>query len=260
MGSLSSGDHVWIVKSEAMKNYRTDVNNRVIFSRDMKIAELIEVDYSLLTVLQRFGMELPFGDVSVEELCLRYGISAELFLMICQVYSQSDYMPDIESLTTADLISLVGYLRASHRLYLGEFLPSIAEGFEGVLELCSPKQRSVVGGFYRGYCEEVKAHLEYEEQHLFPYVERLAAGELCDGSCEMGCSMDEHADICDKIDDIKSILIKYLPENCTMQVRYGLLCDVFRLSGDLAKHTLIEVKILAPLVLNVERRLKDAQM
>lgn len=259
VGCLSSGDGVWLVKSCVMKNYKMDINNRVIFSKDMKIAELIEVDYPLLTVLQRFGMELPFGDVSVEELCGKYGVSAELFLMICQVYSSSDYMPNIEYLTTADLNSLISYLRASHSLYLGEFLPSIAEGFERVLGLCEPKQRGVVGGFYRGYCEEVKAHLEYEEQRLFPYVEGLASGEPCDGACEMTCSMDEHADICDKIDDIKSILIKYLPESCTMQVRYGLLCDVFRLSDDLAKHTLIEVKILEPLVQKEERRLQDAQ-
>ena len=242
-----------------MNSFKRDGNNRVIFSQEMKIVELIDADHRLLTLLARLDMQLPFGDVSVAELCSRYGISAELFLMVCQVYSSAEYLSDVERLRSDDLKSLINYLRASHSLYLHEFLPSIARGFERLLQQCEPKQRSIVGGFFEGYCKEVTAHLEYEEKSLFPYVERLAAGELCDEPCEAAHTMDEHADICDKIDDIKSILIKYLPESCTMRERYSLLCEVFRLSDDLAKHTLIEVKILAPLARVVERRLRDAK-
>ena len=259
LGCVSPRDVAGNVKFGDMKGYKTDLNNRVIFSSEMKLAELIEADYSLLSILLRLDMQLPFGDVSVAELCRKYDVSAELFLMICQLYSSAEYVVDVERLGANDLKFLVSYLRASHRFYLGEFLPSIAKGFDGVLEQCDAKQQAVVGRFYRGYCDEVKAHLEYEEQHLFPYVEKLSAGELCGDSFQVGEVMDEHADICDKIDDIKSILIKYLPESCTIQQRYALLCDVFRMSDDLAKHTLIEIKILAPLARAVERRLNDAQ-
>ncbi|MBR5283066.1 MAG: hemerythrin domain-containing protein [Alistipes sp.] len=243
-----------------MNSFKRDGNNRVIFSPQMKIVELIDADHSLLALLARFDMQLPFGDVSVEQLCERYGVSAELFLMMCQVYSSAEYTPDVERLQGDDLKSLINYLKASHSLYLSEFLPSITDGFERLLERCEPKQRAIVGGFCRGYCEEVEAHLGYEELHLFPCAERLASGELCDEPFEVTHSMDEHADICDKIDDIKSILIKYLPESCTTRERYSVLCDVFRLSDDLAKHTLLELKILTPLALKIERRLSDAQM
>ena len=86
-----------------MKTYKTDGQNRVIFSKDMKVAELVDADFSLLSILLRMDMQLPFGDLSVEELCRRYGISVELFLMICQVYSTADYLPDVESLKADDL-------------------------------------------------------------------------------------------------------------------------------------------------------------
>ncbi len=59
-----------------MKSYITDANNRILFSKDMKIAELIDASCSLLTLFQRLDVQLPFGDRSVEELCERYGISA----------------------------------------------------------------------------------------------------------------------------------------------------------------------------------------
>lgn len=238
-----------------MKTYKTDSQNRVIFSKDMKVAELVDADYSLLSILQRMDMQLPFGDLSIEELCCRYGVSVELFLMICQVYSTADYLPDIELLKAADLKCIIKYLRASHRLYLDEMLPSIGCGVERVLECCEKRQRDIVSSFYRGYCEEVRAHLEYEEQNIFPYVECLLSGEV-KPTTSISQAMEYHTDVCEKIDDIKSILIKYLPEECTLQLRYELLRDVYAMSEDLVRHTLIEVKILVPLSARQEQILR----
>lgn len=240
-----------------MKCYKTDLDNRVIFSPEMQVAELIEADYSLLSVFVRMDMQLPFGDRSVEELCAKYDISAELFLIICQLYSMSDYVPCTEQLTPRDLKLLVKYLRASHKFYAETLLPSIGQGVDAVLGRCSERERAIVKRFYGDYFDEVSAHLEYEEQHLFPYVERLAEGG---DVTQVGVVdlMDDHTDICDKIGDIKSILIKYLPEECSTRERYDLLCDVFRLCEELEKHTLVEVRILMPVVAEMERRLGNA--
>ena len=240
-----------------MKCYKTDLGNRAIFSPEMQVAELIEADYSLLSVLVRMDMQLPFGDRSVEELCAKYSISAELFLMICQLYSTSDYIPCVEQLTSDELKQLVKYLRASHRLYAESLLPSIGRGVDAVLERCSERERAIVKRFYGDYFDEVSAHLEYEEQYIFPLVECLAEGGDV-AQVSVVDLVDDHTDICDKIGDIKSILIKYLPEECSTRERYDLLCDVFRLCEELEKHTLVEVRILMPVVAAMERRLSDA--
>ena len=237
-------------------NCRMDINNRFAFSKDMKIAELLDADCSLLTVLLRLDMQLPFGDLSVEEMCERYGVSVELFLMLCRVWHDTDYVPEVENLNVADLKYLLTYLRASHHLYLEEYLPSIGEGVERVLECCSARERTIVLKFYKDYLSQVRAHLECEENCLFPYVEQLMQGVVrqAEGVAE---AMDQHTDICEKIDDVKSILIKYLPESCTIKQRYALLCDIFRMRDDLVRHTLIEKRILAPAVAFIERRLRD---
>ena len=72
---------------------------------------------------------------------------------------------------------------------------------------------------------------------------------------QMAENMANHTDICDKVDDVKSIIIKYLPESCPTWKRCDLLFDLYRMRDDLAKHTLIETKILAPLVYAEERKL-----
>ena len=237
-----------------MKSYRTDADNRAIFSEDMKIIELIDVDYGLLSILLRLDIQLPFGDISIEEMCRRYDMSSTLFLMICRMYACPDYEPDTGALTAADLSHLVRYLRSSHRYYLDTIVPRIGRGVDDVLLACDRMQAEVLRKFYNDYCDEIRRHLQYEESRMFPYVERLARGDV-GADVRMSEYMENHTDICDKIDDIKSIILKYLPESCTTRQRCDLLLDIFSLRDDLDKHTLIESRILAPVVMAEERRL-----
>ena len=236
-----------------MTSYKIDGNRQVIFSEDMKLIELIDADYHLLSVLLRLEIELPFGDISVKQMCLRYDMSPTLFLMICRIYSSTDYEPDYTSLTMDDALCLMKYLRASHRYYINTLLPRISAGVDGVLQLCEERQRNVLGKFCRDYVDEVRAHLDYEEREMVPYIESLSSGKA---ECMMDEFMDNHTDICEKIDDMKSIIIKYLPESCSIAQRCDLLFDIFALREDLVRHTLLEMKILAPLIKQEERRTK----
>ena len=95
-----------------MKSYKRDGNNRIVYSKDMKLIELIDADYELLTLFLRMDIQLPFGDVSVEEMCQRYDMSPTLFLMICQIYACPDFEPDVEALSKDDLRHIIRYLRA----------------------------------------------------------------------------------------------------------------------------------------------------
>ena len=98
-----------------MRGYKTDTNSRLLFSKDMKIIELIDADYNLLSILLRLDVQLPFGDISIEQMCRRYDMSPELFLMICQIYATADFEPQVDLLTGDDLYCIIRYLRASHR-------------------------------------------------------------------------------------------------------------------------------------------------
>ena len=235
-----------------MCSYKRNILNQAILSKDMKIIELIDVDYRLLSIFQRLDIQLPYGDISIDEMCQRYNMSVELFMMICRIYIETDYLPDVKNLKVEDLPHLLRYLRASHRYYIDSLMPSIANGFEQVLQLCEESQRVILQQFYHGYEEEVKSHLQYEEQEMFPYVASVISGE---GTTAMMCDfVDNHTDVCDKIDDIKSIVIKYLPEVCSTRQRCDLLFDIFALREELLKHTMLEMRLLAPVVINAENK------
>ena len=235
-----------------MKSYRTDTAMSALLSKDMKIVELIDLSCEVLPVFLRLDMQLPFGDRSVEELCGQYGLSSDMFLMLCQIYLSADVEPDVELLKGDDLRHLLRYLHASHRYYTDVLLPTIESGVERVLKACDRKQSLIVRKFYDDYADEVRAHLEYEEQVIFPYVERVIAGLQGEVSIEQ--SMANHSDICDKVDDMKSIIIKYLPERCSIHQRCDLLYDIYAMREDLARHTLLETNLMAPLALMAHKR------
>lgn len=93
-------------------------SHRVPFAGEITLAGLIESDYRLLSVLSRLDIQLGFGDITVEDACRKYGLSTELFLMICSVYSFDEYEPVADSLSGDDVRRIIRYLRLSHSYYM----------------------------------------------------------------------------------------------------------------------------------------------
>lgn len=226
-----------------MNHRQSPANTGERLSKEMKLVELINVDYNLLSIFQRLNVRLPFGDMSVEEMCRREGFSTELFMAICNIYIDKEYRPSLDTLSADALPRLIGYLRASHRYYLDEILPHATTHLESILSYCDSLSGKTLRRFYDDYKVQVRNHLEYEEQHLFPRIETLSDGVHAASELDM-----PHSEIDDLTGDITSLVIKYLPEQAPTSLRCELLMHIFRLRDDLRLHTLIESRLLSPLV------------
>ena len=99
-------------------------NNLSFYTADMKMAELVQSNYQLLLLLPRFGMELGVGEDSITVQCKRHGVSPELFVMICNIYSFTHYRPTPEEVETVDVEQLLSYLSRSHTIWSRAFVPS----------------------------------------------------------------------------------------------------------------------------------------
>ena len=62
--------------------------------KNMKMADLIGADYRLLTVIYRLGINLGFGEKTVEETCRESGVNCDTFLLIANVYATEGYWSD----------------------------------------------------------------------------------------------------------------------------------------------------------------------
>jgi len=224
-------------------------SNHAPFAGGITLAGLIESDYKLLSVLSRLDMHLGFGDITVEEACRKYGLSTELFLMICGVYSLDEYEPVADALTGDDVRRIIRYLRLSHAYYMNVQLPKIQQGVVALAGDCNDIQERVLVKFFEELVAELGSHFD-EEEHMFADVESRISDSAA-GSCEMFEIDSVHDDIGDKIDDVKSIVIKYLPETCPTELRLSVLAEIYRLREDIGKHILIESKLLAPALRNL---------
>ena len=225
-----------------------------LFCKEMKLGDLIDANYKLLTILSRLGIRLGFGEITVEDMCRRYGLSSQLFLIICRIYTFDGYFPSCDELGDDDLRHIVHYLQASHRYYKEYSLPRLRNGVSETVESCDELHRKVLDKFFTDYCSEVANHFAYEEETVFPYIQKLLDGYR-PGDFSIEKFEDNHSDVDEKLNDMKSIIIKYLPEDCPTEQRNDMLFEIYRFEEDLARHTLIEERLLIPLVAKIERTL-----
>ena len=221
----------------------------------MKVADLIAADNSLLSILHRLDIRLGFGEATIQEICTRYNISTALFLEICNIYSFRHYTPHVEALEQKDIKNITTYLRASHKYYTEVCFPTIHESIHRLVKELDEVSRRLIDKFYDDYDNEVTGHFKYEEDTVFPYIETLMQGEKENGEEKYNISKFEenHSNISEKLNDLKNIIIKYLPEEYSSALRFEILNNIFTVENDLRKHSQIENKLLIPLVEIMER-------
>lgn len=227
------------------------MSDNIIFSPNMKIADLIDLNWTLLNVLSRLDIGLGFGENTISEVCARQGINLDSFLLICNVYTYDDYVPSADLLSKADPITVVDYLHNSHAFYLLKEFPALEASLNKMVEPCNEKQKSIVSKFFSDYKSQVEKHFAYEEQVVFPYVRSLS--QTKEGRAYSIEQFEEnHSNIDETLHDLKNIVMKYLPEICDTVLRNEVLYRIYRLDEDLAKHTIIENTVLIPIVNKLE--------
>ncbi len=214
---------------------------------NMKMADFISGDHRLIAVLYRLGIGLGFGERTVEEICRASGINSDTFMLIANIYTVEHYIPTQEILDAADMMDIVKYLHASHSYYLDIEFPDLEKELEELISPCNPAQKAVISKFFADYKKEVENHFAYEEDIVFPYVKSIINGRRI-----AGYSIDKfeehHDNIQEKVDDLRNIIMKYLPKECDSVVALRILGHLCSLNEDLEKHTYIENKVLIPLV------------
>lgn len=221
----------------------------VLYTPQMKLADMLSMNPETVSVLERLDIRLGFADADVDEVCRKYGLSASLFLMICNTCSFEDYHPDISGLSESDIPGIISYLRAAHRYYTGSFFPGLHKNIHLMLQDYDEVNKAVLNQFFDSYEAEVIRHFNYEEEVVFPYIENLLSDRRsCDDSYNMETFERNHSNIDEKLQDLKNIVIKYIPEAYSAPVRFEVLNSIFQIERDLRKHTMVENKILIPLV------------
>ena len=209
----------------------------------MKMAELMNLSPALPGVLTRLGIPFGFGDETVEEVCRRQDTDPETFLLICSVHAYGA-LPPKERIRKADLQDVLKYLRRSHTYYMEVAMEELTAALVNLTEPCDERHRNIIRKFFDEYKEELFKHLEYEENTVFPQAEAA----LGHGRSTPDDYQENHSHVEEKLEDLKNLLMKYMPPVCGQQDIYRTLSLISTLQEDLSKHILVEDGILVPIV------------
>ncbi len=212
------------------------------------MSDLINANYSILQVMSRFDISLGVGEKSVDEVCCERGVDTTTFLAIVNLLLHSKnraYKVSLEGLVVEDIIT---YLRNSHSYYLEFKLPSIRKHL--ISALSDGDISTLLVRYFDDYVKHVKAHLAYEEEHVFPYVAHLRAAEDAGGySIDLFC--DKHDHIEEPLAEFRSLIVKYYTGSSSYEIT-TVICGLLDCAGDLTAHNLVEDNLLVPLIKRME--------
>lgn len=222
---------------------------KVYEPKDMMI-DLIRDDYNVLQALGSFGINLGFGDKTVEEVCKDNGVECRTFLMIVN-FLVNGYFRE-EELEYIEIDTLMHYLQANHKYYLDFQLPFMRKELSDSLD-SKGRVEKLIMDFYDAYAAEVRKHMKEEENRLFPYIEGLLRGSR-DSSYSIETFAKHHGMADVKLKELKNIIIKYLPgDSLRNNMLTATLYDLYNNEEWLQLHTEVENEILVPAIKKLEK-------
>ena len=227
------------------------------------MADIIHLDYHLLSVLYRFKINLGFGEKSVEQICKENNVNPDFFLEIANAFIDKDYFPDDE-LQNFSLSIIIDYLKATHRYYIEEKIPELENLFQILTNNGTSNNLKMIQQFFEKYLDEFHKHINREEQTVYPYILQLEKDFTREKTTAEFLKLleqytitnyeTEHDDIEEKLFDLKNILIKYIPPMDDYHLIHQILSKLFRLEKDINDHSHIEDKVLIPKVKKMEKQ------
>lgn len=224
--------------------------NEYIYNVNDNLSTMVTSRPDLLLTLSHFGIPMGFGDKTIAQVCDEHGVDAQFFMLICQVYTDDNYVPSQRDIMSTPMKGLVPYLLRSHDYYLNHRLPHIEHHLEKIASMLPERAGMAIKRFFAAYLEEVREHFENEETTVYTHIGRLLNHDSGDNFL-IKSYLDTHDSLEDKLGDLVQIIFKYLPTGDDDSI--DMVFDILQLSHDLRKHSLIEEKILGPYVKNLEK-------
>ena len=230
------------------------MKNHKMYEAGDKMISLIADNYSLLQSLSSFGINLGFGDKTVEETCRDNGVDTYTFLAVVNFTINGHISFDDEDRLSVP--TLLHYLEASHVYYLDFQLPFIRKELTDAINK-DDSLGMLIMNFYDEYAREIQKHMMYEERTLYPYVKSLMEGTLPD-NYSIDTFSKHHSAADHKLKELKNIIIKYLPSDMLRNnMLTAALHDIYNNEEWLNLHAQVEDKIFTPAIRRLEQRLKQ---
>lgn len=233
------------------------MKNQKMYEPDDRMISIIRDNYNILQSLGCFGISLGFGDKTVKEVCEEQNVDTYTFLAVVN-FTINGYR-NFDDADRMSVPTLMQYLRASHDYYLDFQLPFIRKELVEALDEKDNLARLILK-LYDEYAHTIRSHMKYEEKMVFPYVNALLNNKNT-GNYDIETFSKHHPQIDQKVRELKSIIIKYLPSDGLRNNQLSAtLYDIYNNEEWLSQHSMVEEEIFIPAIRRLEQRLRQSDV
>lgn len=234
-----------------------------------RIADLVRKDYVYAMALHHLGIRFFEHDqMTLHELCSMHALNHERVHHFFSGYRSLFQKSSLQEAKKLDTAGLLAYLRYSHRLFVRERLPFIADLIQSLPEQSSCSEMvSDLKVLFPLFVEEFILHIREEETALFSYIEKLLAAlpaktiplELIQAL--QSCSISQYALAHDTHDDEMEGICQLTngyqcPPSASLQLEVVLLA-LADFDCELRHHAMLENEVLFPRALRLEQQIRQ---
>ncbi len=232
------------------------MKNKVKYGADDRMCDLVENDYRVLMVMARLGMGLGFGDKTVGEVCSECGVDVDTFSVIVKMIVEGDY-PSDSDIDRVSLSTLMAGLNRAHSYYLDFRLPEIRRQLIKAWGGSDEDLLRVMVDYFDEFVNDVRRHVQYEDEVFFPYVCALEKG-LTAGTRRPDGTGERQDPMIARLGEMRRLLVKYYPSRDTNSMNEVLL-DLGICEQAMELHRNVENVLLPAKIARVERERKETQ-
>jgi len=210
-----------------------------------KLSDVVSRNIDLLPIIHRLGLSQNMGERNICEVCRQNMKDVNFILGILNTYSSADYLPKPDDL---ELKSLIDFLTLTHNYHKKVTIPRLY-GFIVQLKQQMPNEKLllIVEKYLNQYIKKLLQHIDFEEQDIFPLVNKRKSDD--EKSVNINKLFRQHTNVENEISDLKTIIIRHIPQNVNMDLINDLLHALSHFEKEQLDHARFEDKILIPKLL-----------
>lgn len=223
------------------------MSNLTLINHDTKLSDIVIAEPSALTVLNRFGIRLGLGDLTVARACTQLDIDPNFMVTILNTYLHEAYFPErIEATFKASTI--VNYLGQTNNYYIHFHLPVIERHFGLLISKSDPANNNL--GLMLKFFIEVKQQLldriADDRDRWFPTILEAEATATAIDTFIRPDEGDVDT-VEDKLTDLINMMVIHLSGNYDGNLALAVLMALVSLKNDLVQNNRIRNRLLRPM-------------
>lgn len=219
-----------------------------LIQSETKLSDIVIAEPTVVNVLNRFGIDLGVGDLTVGRACHKLGIDNELFVVILNTYLHESYFPERIG-PSFKATTIVNYLEQTNNSYEHFQIPTIERHFQFLISKSDPSNNNLglMLQFFMEMKQQLLDRIGHDRAKWFPQVleaERTASGLPESPLRQQGTDTDT---VEDKLDDLISMIVIHLKGDHDRYLTLAVLFALANLKKDIMQNNRIRNRLLRPM-------------